>query len=87
MRSLLQLQLYYFLIFHHIHKRLFLIYFLSKLHDVDLYDSYLLENHFSKIMKGRVENGSLYAWDVWKVVQNPMETHMLTFNMILIKGN
>lgn len=54
--------------------------FFIKAHDVDLYDSYL-ENHFSKIMKGRVENGSLYAWDVWKVVQNPQEdfTHMLTF--------
>lgn len=51
-----------------------------KAHDVDLYDSYL-KDHFSKIMADRVESGSLYAWDVWKVIQNPQEdfTHMLTF--------
>tara|TARA_B100000683_G_C12441908_1_gene536480 strand:- start:672 stop:1388 length:717 start_codon:yes stop_codon:yes gene_type:complete len=51
-----------------------------KAHDVDLYDSYL-KDHFSKVMGERVDNGSLFAWDVWKVIQNPQEdyTHMLTF--------
>ena len=51
-----------------------------KAHDIDLYDDYITD-HFSKIMGKRVENGTLHAWDVWKVVQNPQEdfTHMITF--------
>ena len=51
-----------------------------KAHDIDLYDDYITD-HFSDIMGKRVENGTLYAWDVWKVIQNPQEdfTHMITF--------
>ena len=51
-----------------------------KAHDIDLYDDYITD-HFSNIMGKRVENGTLHAWDVWKVVQNPQEdfTHMITF--------
>tara|TARA_Y100000816_G_scaffold265514_1_gene225412 strand:- start:404 stop:1129 length:726 start_codon:yes stop_codon:yes gene_type:complete len=51
-----------------------------KAHDIDLYDDYITD-HFSNIMGKRVENGTLHAWDVWKVVENPQEdfTHMITF--------
>ncbi len=51
-----------------------------KAHDIDLYDDYITD-HFSNIMGKRVKNGTLHAWDVWKVVQNPQEdfTHMITF--------
>lgn len=51
-----------------------------KADDIDLYDDYIT-NHFSNIMGKRVENGTLHAWDVWKVIENPQEdfTHMITF--------
>ena len=51
-----------------------------KAHDIDLYDDYITD-HFSNIMGKRVENGTLHAWDVWKVIENPQEdfTHMITF--------
>ena len=51
-----------------------------KAHDIDLYDDYITD-HFSNIMGKRVENRTLHAWDVWKVVENPQEdfTHMITF--------
>ena len=51
-----------------------------KAHDVEAYDAFL-KNHFSKIHQKRVDEGGLFAWDAWKVVDTPQEdfTHMVTY--------
>ena len=51
-----------------------------KAHDVEAYDAFL-KNHFSKVHQKRVDEGGLFAWDAWKVVDTPQEdfTHMVTY--------